>query len=315
MTAQSARTPRFGVQLQAQRITWPEYLAAVKAVEGFGFDSLWNFDHMLPFSGDPSQPCFETLTTLAGMAMATSRIRIGSLVNGVMYRDPATLAKSAVMVDLMSNGRLEFALGAAWAEREFKAYGLPFPPVGERMTRLEEALDIVKSLWTQPRTTYNGRYYTINDAPCEPKPLQQPYPPILIGGNGPRTIRIAARHANIWNGMASPDAMAGHIARLRDECEKIGRDVAEIELSCHPLMAIARSREEAERKAREAASRVDEDFDAMRDRWLLGTPEDIRAQLQAFVDVGVTYWIIGMGAPFDLQGLELFANEVIPAFR
>ncbi|MDB5077873.1 MAG: Luciferase-like monooxygenase, partial [Chloroflexi bacterium] len=271
MAAQSARTPRFGVQLQAQRTTWPDYLATVKAVEGFGYDSLWNFDHMLPFSGDPSQPCFETWTTLTAMAMATSRIRIGALVNGVMYRDPATLAKSAVMVDQISGGRHEFALGAAWAEREFRAYGLPFPPVGERMSRLEEALDIVKSLWTQPRTTYSGQYYTINDAPCEPKPLQQPYPPIMIGGNGPRTIRIAAQHANIWNGMGSPEALASSIARLKDECAKIGRDVAEIELSCHPLLAIARSREEAERKARAAASRVEEDFDAQRDRWLLGT--------------------------------------------
>src|SRR5260221_14142381 len=133
MAASASRRLRFGLQLQAQRTTWPEYIAAVRAAEELGFDTLWNFDHMLPFAGPDDAPCFETWTTLAAMAAATSRIRIGALVNGVLYRDPATLAKSAVMVDLISNGRLEFALGAAWAEREFRAYGLPFPSMGERL--------------------------------------------------------------------------------------------------------------------------------------------------------------------------------------
>ena len=233
--AVSARRPlRFGIQLQAQRVGWPEYLDAVRAVERLGFDTLWNFDHMLPFAGDLTQPCFETWTTLAAMAMATSRIRIGALVNGVMYRDPATLAKSAVQVDLISNGRLEFALGAAWAVPEFEAYGLYYPEVGERMSRLEEALAIVRSLWTQARTDHHGKYYTINNAPCEPKPIQQPHPPIMIGGNGNRTIRIAARHADIWNGFGTPPEVAERIAHLQAECDKIGRNSDEIEFSVHP---------------------------------------------------------------------------------
>jgi F420-dependent oxidoreductase-like protein len=315
MAAQAARAFRFGVQLQAQQTTWTEYLDAVKTVEALGYDTLWNFDHLLPFSGDPAEPCFETWTTLAAMAMATSRIRIGALVNGVMYRDPATLAKAAVTVDHMSGGRLEFALGAAWAEREFRAYGLPYPPIGERMSRLEEALDIVKLLWTEQRSNYQGRYYTIEDAPCEPKPVQQPHPPIMIGGNGPRTIRIAARHADVWNGFGQPSEIAATIALLRSACEKIGRDVDEIELSCHPLMSIASTAEEAEAKAQAAVARVGSSVDENRGRWLLGTPDDVRRQLQQFIDVGVTHWVIGMGAPFDLEGLALFANEVIPTFR
>src|SRR5579864_4087473 len=130
MPASATRRLRFGVQLPAQRTSWRQYLHAVHLVEELGFDTLWTFDHMLPFAGPDDGLCFETWTTLAAMAMQTSRIRIGALVNGVLYRDPATLAKSAVMVDHISNGRLEFALGAAWAEREFRAYGLPFPSMG-----------------------------------------------------------------------------------------------------------------------------------------------------------------------------------------
>ena len=146
MPATATRPLRFGVQLQPQRTTWSAFVGAVRAVEALGFDTLWNFDHLLPFSGAPDGPCFETWTTLAAMATQTSRIRIGALVNGVIYRDPATLAKSATMVDILSNGRLEFTLGAAWAEREFRTYGLPFPPLAERLARLAEALTIVRAL-------------------------------------------------------------------------------------------------------------------------------------------------------------------------
>ena len=203
-------------------------------MEALGFDTLWNFDHLLPFSGAPDGPCFETWTTLVAMAMQTSRIRIGALVNGVIYRDPATLAKSATMVDIMSNGRLEFTLGAAWAEREFRTYGLPFPPLAERLARLDEALTVVRALWTQPRTTYEGRYYAVHDAPLEPKPLQQPHPPIMVGGSGRGTLRVAAKHADAWNGMGSPQYCAGRIALLRAYCAALGRDASTIELSVHP---------------------------------------------------------------------------------
>lgn len=309
-----SRHLRFGIQLQAQRTTWPAYEAAVTAVEDLGFDAVWTFDHMLPFSGADDGACFETWTTLAAMASRTSRVRVGSLVNGVLYRDPATLAKSAAMIDLISGGRLEFTLGAAWAEREFRAYGLPFPPVGERMERLDEALTIVKQLWTQPRVTFEGRYYQIHDAPCEPKPLQRPYPPIMIGGNGRRTIRLAAKHADVWNGIGSPAHCAERIAILREACAEIGREPTEIELTVHPQMAIARTHDQAEAMARTIAASHGKPLEE-RDAWLLGTPAEIRAQVQRYVDVGITQWMIAMGAPFDLAALWLFAEEVAPAFR
>lgn len=309
------RRLRFGIQLQAQRTTWPDYLAAVRAVEEMGFDSVWNFDHMLPFSGPADGACFETWTTLAAMATATSHIRVGALVNGVLYRDPATLAKSATTVDHISGGRLEFTLGAAWAEREFQAYGLPFPPVAERLARLDEALTIVKQLWTQPRTTYNGRYYQLHDAPCEPKPVQHPHPPIMIGGVGRGTLRLAATHADAWNGIGSPDFLAGRIAMLHEACAESGRSPATIELTCHPQMALAPSRDKAEQMAHEIARGHGQNLEEERAGWLLGTPEEVQEQLRRYVDVGITRWIIAMGAPFDLEALRLFADEVMPAFR
>jgi F420-dependent oxidoreductase-like protein len=315
MPASARRPLRFGVQLQPQRTTWSDFIGAVRAVEALGFDTLWNFDHMLPFSGAPDGPCFETWTTLAAMATQTSRIRIGALVNGVIYRDPATLAKSATMVDIMSNGRLEFTLGAAWAEREFRAYGLPFPPLAERLARLDEALAIVRALWTQPRTTYEGRYYAVHDAPLEPKPVQQPHPPIMVGGSGRGTLQVAAKYADAWNCMGSPEYCAGRIALLREYCAAIARDANTIELSVHPQLAIGRSHDEAEANAWAIAQSHGQNLDEERDKWLLGTPAEIRVQVQRYVDVGITHWIMAMGAPFDLEALQLFADEVVAAFR
>lgn len=305
---------RFGIQLQAQRTSWAAFSAALQVVDQLGFDSVWNFDHLLPYAGPVDGDCFETLTTLGAMAALTKNVRIGSLVNGVLYRDPATLAKSAVTVDHISNGRLEFALGAAWAEREFRAYGLPFPPARERLERLDEALEIVKALWTQERVSYQGTYYTLQDAPCAPKPVQRPHPPIMVGGLGKTTLRIAARHANIWNGVGSPDQCAAAIAQLRSFCDEAGRDLSDIELSAHPQFSIARSHAEAEARARAAAAALGHDFESERAGWVVGTPDEVYESLQRYVDVGITYWVLAIASPFDLDGLELFMNEVKPRF-
>ena len=315
MSKAQNRTKRFGVQLQAQRTTWKDYLEAVKTVEALGFDTVWNFDHMLPFAGPDDEPCFETFTALTAMALSTSTIRFGSLVNGVMYRDPATLAKSAADVDILSGGRLEFTLGASWAEREFSAYGIPFPQVAERLERLSETVQIVRMLWTQDRTTYQGKHYRIDNAPCAPKPVQQPHPPITIGGGGRKTLRVAAAHADGWNGIGSPSYLAERIAILKEECVAAGRDFCEIELSVHPTLAVARTRAQAETLAKDFAAKLAIDLDAARGGWLIGTPEDVRSQVQAYADAGVTHWIMAIGAPFSFDMLDLFAREVIPAFR
>ncbi|WP_167587481.1 TIGR03560 family F420-dependent LLM class oxidoreductase [Kineococcus rubinsiae] len=302
-----------GIQLQAQRTSWGEFSEALLAVEELGFDSAWTFDHLLPFSGADDGAAFETLTTLAAMATLTSRVRIGVLVAGVLYRDPATLAKSAALVDHISGGRLEFSLGAAWAEREFDAYGLPFPPLAERYERLEEALQIVGQLWSRPRTTFEGRHYRLHDAPCEPKPLQSPHPPITLGGSGLGTLRIAARHADRWNAQGSAEKCAERAARLERCCEEVGRDFGEIELSVHPSVSVAATREEAEANAARTAAGHGADLAQQRDRWLIGTPDDVVRQLREFTDRGFSHFVFGVGHPFDLTPLRLLREEVVPA--
>src|SRR3954447_25172674 len=157
-------------------------------------------DHFATLGGRDDGPIFEAWTMLAAMAQMTTRVRIGCAVVGNTYRHPAVLAKMAVTVDHLSRGRLEFGIGAGWAENEHTMLGLPFGTVGDRATRLEEAVPIIKSLWTQPSTTFEGKHYQLVDAIAEPKPMQRPYPPIWVGGTGRRrTLRLVAEHADVWN--------------------------------------------------------------------------------------------------------------------
>jgi F420-dependent oxidoreductase-like protein len=310
------RRPRFGIQLVGENISWPEFRSAARAIESFGFDTLWNHDHLLPVFGDRCDPVFETLTTLTAMALSTSRIRIGTLVNGVMYRTPAILAKQAAMLDVLSEGRLEFALGASWAAHEFQAYGMPFPSAGERVARLDEALQIVRALWTGEVTTVIGRYYQVTEACCAPKPVQAPHPPIMVGGGGEeKTLRVVARHADIWGGEVGPEACRRKIGLIRQYCAEIGRDPAGIEMSVHPALAIAPTVAAARAKAQATAQRRRQPLERLREDGLFGTPEEIVERLHAYMEAGVTNWVMAMVAPFDLDQARLFAEKVIPAFR
>jgi probable F420-dependent oxidoreductase len=303
------------VQLQAQRTTWHDFASALSTVEELGFDTVYTFDHLLPVDGAIDGACFETLTTLSAMAASTDRIRIGTLCAGVLYRDPATLAKAAATIDQISGGRLEFTLGPAWAEREFRTYGLPFGRPGERLRRLDEALTIIRSLWTERRTTFAGDFYSVTDAPCEPKPVQRPHPPIMIGGGRAGTMRLTAKHADAWNGIGSAAFCAERIAAIRGFCAEIGRDEAEIEFSAHPELAIAATEDDAEQLARRVAAGHGRSFDTERNLWVLGTPEQVTAQIGGYVDAGVTHLIFALPHPFDRSVIELFAREVAPAFR
>jgi F420-dependent oxidoreductase-like protein len=307
------RRVHIGVQLQGQRATWSEYAAAIRRAEDAGVGSIWAFDHLLPFAGADDGACLETLTTLGALAVLTSRARIGVLVNGVLYRDPATLAKAAAQVDQMTGGRLEFSLGAAWAEAEFRVYGLPFPSIAERLARLEEALEVVGLLWGQPRSTFAGRYYQLHDAPCEPKPYQQPHPPITVGGMGRRTLRVAARFADRLNVVGSVEQCEMALARLGDACAAIGRDCGEIELSAHPQLALAAGAEEAEQLARRVAANLGGTLGVDRAGWVIGTPDEVIAELGRYFAVGVSHFVLALGHPFDDGQLELLRDEVLPA--
>lgn len=219
----------YGLKL-SQMATVDEYRAVWRIADDEGFDHCWNMDHFASLGSDPTGDIFEAWTLLAAMAETTTRTRIGCMVTGNTYRHPGVLAKMAVTVDQISGGRLEFGLGAAWAENEHEMLGLEFGAVGERLDRLEEACQIITSLWTAPKTTFLGSHYRIEDAIAEPKPLQQPYPPIWIGGSGrKRTLRIVAQYADVWNMAGGTPAELAELSQVLDRhCSDVGRDPAEI---------------------------------------------------------------------------------------
>ena len=251
---------RFGLKL-SQAATIDTLTAIWRIADDSGFDHCWDMDHFASL-GDDHLDIFEAWTLLAGMAALTTRTRVGCSVTGNTYRHPAVLAKAAVTVDHLSGGRLEFGVGAGWAENEHTMLGLPFGSAGDRADRLAEALPIIRSLWTRPRTTFEGKHYHLTDAVAEPKPVQSPHPPIWIGGTGRRrTLRMAAEHAAVWNAPGgTPQQVAELSAVLDRHCADIGRDPSDIR--------------------RSVQVRVPADVDGLVD------------QVRAFVAVGVTEIIL-----------------------
>ena len=237
-------TIRVGLKLSQQVFSLEAQREAWRMIDELGFDHLWLFDHLVAIHQDEPAPIYEGWTLLASVAEVTKRTRIGLNVTGNLYRHPGLLAKIAVTVDHLSGGRLEMGIGAGWNEPEFLMYGMPFPEsAAERIDRLDEACCVLKALWTQPRASFEGRYYRLVDAIAEPKPLQRPHPPLWVGGNGPkRTLKVAAKRADVWScdvWPASADAMESTYAlsRVLDEhCAAIGRDPTTIRRA-HVLLA------------------------------------------------------------------------------
>jgi F420-dependent oxidoreductase-like protein len=280
---------RFGVQTPPQHATYQQIADVWKEADELGYDSAFTFDHFMPIFSDTGGPCFEGWTLLAALAAQTRRIQAGVLVTGNTYRNPVVVAKMAATIDHACNGRLILGMGAAWFEAEHTAYGFPFHTVGGRARRLDEAVQVLKLLFTQAKTTYSGKYYQLKDAPFEPKAVQKPHPPILIGGVGPKLIQpIVAKHADIWNFFADPDAeKTKALCQHFDEvCRKVGRDPAAIEKSA-----------------------------GVRANLLEGSNKEVRARIQSWIDAGARHFIISLPPPYDRALVQRFAKEVIPAFR
>lgn len=226
---------RFAFKTAPQHTTWEEMLAVWQEADDIDlFESGWTFDHFYPIVGDSAGPCLEGWMTLAALAQATKRLRIGNMVTGIHYRHPAVLAKMASTVDIVSNGRLELGIGAGWNEEESGDYGIELGDKRERSDRFEEACQVLVGMLTQETTDFNGTYYQLRNARNEPKGPQRPHPPICIGGGGERrTLRTAARFAQHWNfGGGTPVEFAHKRDVLFAHCADIGRDPKEITLSC-----------------------------------------------------------------------------------
>jgi F420-dependent oxidoreductase-like protein len=219
---------RFAIKTSPQHTTWADVLAVWQAADDIElFESAWTFDHFYPIFSDPTGPCLEGWIATTALAQATRRIRVGVLVTGNPYRHPAVLANMAATLDVISGGRLELGLGAGWNQEESDAYGIDLPPLKERFDRFDEALEVITSLLTKTESTFDGEHYQLRDARCEPKPVQQPHPPICIGGSGPnRTLRSVARWAQHWNhpdlDVDDPSAIEGQITAAADAGIQLG---------------------------------------------------------------------------------------------
>jgi F420-dependent oxidoreductase-like protein len=277
----------FGIKTIQQHTTYDAMLAVWREADAIPvFEHAWLYDHFAPISGDIGGPCLEGWTLLAAYAAETTRLRLGLMVTGNTYRHPAILAKIAATVDVISGGRLDLGLGAGWNEYEHGSIGIPLHRPGERIRRLGEACELIKLLYTRPTVDYDGRYYRLKEARCEPKPVQKPYPPFVIGGGGERlTLRVVAEHADVWNFAGGPvEEFRRKVGVLREHCAAVGRDPAEITLSVQQVV----------------------DYGD-----LAGTVGAVRR----FVDEGASHLILNLRPPYPDGIVARLAEEVVPRVR
>jgi F420-dependent oxidoreductase-like protein len=284
---------------------WDSTLAAAKACEQAGLDSVWLADHfMFPDKDHPERevPVFDCLPALAAIAASTSRIRIGELVVGVPYRNPALLAKTLTTLDVIAHGRTIIGLGAAWHEPEFKAYGWSFPPLRDRMEMLEEAVQIVDIMLTQRPATFNGKHYSVQGAYNDPMPVLKPRPPIMIGGSGEKvTLRITAQYADFCNVGGDPDLVAHRLGVLREHCERLGRPVDAVTRSNDvSILIAANERELAAKKERYGT-----------EAGLIGTPDQIIDGLHKYAKAGSQYVTFSMPDAKDIEPILLLGETVV----
>lgn len=308
---------QFGLFTSLTDISWPQLQTLWQHAEATGWDTAFVTDHFMPNVADPVADTLECWTALAGLAMQTRRMRIGTLVVGNTYRHPAVVAKMATTVDILCGGRLIFGLGAAWQRNEHTAYGIPFYTVGERLNRLEEACQVILALWSQSKSTFQGKYYQLTDAPLNPKPLQQPHPEFLIGGGGEkRTLNIVARYADHWNVWGGPQTFQHKGRILEQHCATVGRDPAKLIRSANMPCLITDNAAEKERLIQGLMRRFGRTEEEARDGVLAGSVAEIQEKIGKLQQAGVHQLLLPTFLPpWNLDHLDRFITEVAPAFR
>jgi F420-dependent oxidoreductase-like protein len=312
----ASRPVRFGVTLPQIKRSWQEARDAAVEFDRLGFDSVWVCDHLYSVPM-PTLPIFEAWSQLAAVAAVTERVELGTLVTPPFFRNPAVLAKQVATIDHVSNGRTIVGLGAGWFASEFEGYGCAYPSsVRERLAALEEAAEVMKRMWTEERVTFAGKHFAVHDVLCEPKPVRRP--PILIGGGGERVLmRIAARHADIWNNLAvSQGELGAKVEVLRRRCEEAGRDPGTIEVSQQCLVVIVAD-EAAARPALERAQKIYGGHlgGGLEAHGIWGTPERVIDGIERHRRLGCTLFVMEFFGRDTREPARLFAEKVMTAFR
>jgi F420-dependent oxidoreductase-like protein len=305
---------RFGIASGQQSYEWAQLVELWKTADQLGYDSLWTGDHLYPILvPDLSGPCFEGWTTLAALSQHTSRAKLGALVNCNNFRNPCLTAKMAVTVDQATGGRFVLGIGAGWFELEHRNLGFEFKPTPDRLRALDESCRIIKSLFSQEKTTFRGKHYDVVDAYCSPKPVQRPKPPIMIAGQGEKVLlRIVAQHADMWNSQGSPERMRHLIEVMRRHGDKLGRDIDEIEKTIAIPLCYRASKAREDRDMRTAAMLGRTSPEEARKQMLIGGTQECLDTIERYSKVGVTHFTFISVQPFELDEVRRFAEEVIP---
>lgn len=313
---QGWKTELVGIPHAADK--WSTCRDVALRAERLGYDSIWVYDHFHNVPTPAHEAVFECWTVMAALAEATTTIRLGQMVSCTSYREPTLTAKITSSLDVISGGRLDWGVGAGWYNHEYEAYGYEFPKASVRIGMLREAVEIVTAMWREADTTYEGRYYTVRGAQCDPKPLQEPRPPVWIGGSGEQlTLRVVARLADKSNFGGKPHEWQHKRAVLQQHCTDVGRDEDEIEKTWSPECLIRAT--EAEARAFHEARREQqpwlEEWDSYRLGNLAGTPEQVSERIAEYVAMGCTYFVPWFPDYPGTETLERLATEVAPSFR
>lgn len=304
----------FGVMLRQQKIDFSKIREAAELCDQLGFHSIWFYDHILGM-GAIDLDIYEAWTMMSALSTVTSQVRIGTLVLCNSFRQPSLLAKMGATLDVISNGRLEVAVGAGWFEPEYQAYGYDFPDTKTRIEQMKESLKIIRSMWTEEKATFYGKHYHIVDAYCNPKPIQKPHPPIIIGGGGEKyLLRAAAELADEWN---CPGTNAldydRKLAALKKHCSDIGRDINNIKISQQTVCVIAKDKRELEEKIPIARKRYGF-FGDIEKFGIIGTPDQCIKTIEDNAERRISKYTIFFSDYMNPDTLRFFAKEVIPAF-
>jgi F420-dependent oxidoreductase-like protein len=309
---------RFGIQTGQQNVNFDEMRELWRKADALGYDSLWVFDHFYPiFVPDPAGPCMEGWTLLSALSQHTRRARLGALVNGNTYRNPCVMAKMAATLDVMSGGRLNLGIGAGWFELEHRSFGIDFKTIPGRLQALDESIRIIKGMFTQEKTSLAGRHYNVVDAVCNPKPLSKPHPPIMVGGQGERTLlKIVAKHADMWNSTgSSAERIRDLIGVIERHGDTVGRDTDEIEKTVMLALCYRAPKEREQATMAIVGAMSGQSPQEARKQIMIGDKQECLDTIERYTKAGVTHFIFMMMAPYQPEDVERFATEVIPAVR
>jgi F420-dependent oxidoreductase-like protein len=316
---------RFALMIEGQEdVTWADWVALADACEVLGIEALFRSDHYLSVLGDHGRGALDAWGTINALAAMTTKLRLGALVSPATFRHPSVFAKLAVTADHVSGGRIEVGLGAGWMEAEHRAYGFPFPPLRDRMDAYAEQLEIVHRSFEPGAFSFHGKHFTVEDLDAQPKPVQQPHPPFIVGGSAaPRGARLGARWADEYNfAFASPEQAAEKRHAVHEACRDVGRDPATIVVSLMTGIVLGADRDEVARSAGEIARHQGKHVEdphayaaELAGNWIVGTPDEVVARLREYEAAGVERVFLQHLLHRDLDAVELLAREVIPALQ